>query len=166
LTAFRRTIFGAGLLILALSAFMIAEDLVGGWSSIRLAANGRVATGKVVDLKMVKMGAVKQAAYPIIEFTSQDGRTQRFASELAGSGVPATIGEAVNVRYDANDPANATIDSFGGLIGPTLIRVAFAILPVGLLGLVMVWFSRFGADRADAELVKGRPRWIPGWFPP
>jgi len=162
----RRAIFGTGLVILAVAAFLIGEDLVGGWPSIHLSMSGRVAAGRVVDLKIVKMGAVKQAAYPIIEFILPDGQRQRFTSQLAGSGVPTTIGEPVQVRYDPASPSIATIDSFGGLLGPTIIRVTFAIFPVGVLGAVMVWFTRFGADPTDGSLVKGRKRLVPGWFPP
>lgn len=159
---FRRIVFGAGLLILAFAAFMIGANVVHAGRSMRLAVTGHVAAGKVVDVKVVETGANDAAIYPIIEFTSQDGRRQRFTADLSGLNIPN--GGAVNVRYDENAPENAAIDSFGGLLGASLVRIAFAIFPLGLLGAVMVWFTR--SRPSDADLLRDRQPWVPGWFPP
>jgi len=160
----RRAIFGTGLVILAWAAYLMGPNLIGRWSWIRLSMGGRVAPGKVVDLKLVKIGR-KTSVYPIIEFSAPDGRPRRFTSEITGSGIPNSIGESVQVRYDPESPAVAAIDSFGGVLGPTLIRL-FAVLMLGLLGAMMVWVTRFGASSTDESLPKGRSRVVPGWFPP
>lgn len=49
---------------------------------------------------------------PIVSFVDRDGRTQRFTS-VAGAAFPhPRVGDAVTVRYDANDPACAYIGTF------------------------------------------------------
>ena len=161
----RRAIFGTGLVILAYGAFLVGAGLVGGWPSIRLSTSGRVTIGRVADLKLVKIGT-RTSAYPIIEFILPDGQRQRFTSEITGAGIPTSIGETVQVRYDPQSPSVAAIDSFGGILGATIIRVVVGIFPVGVLGAVMIFFTRFGASAEDQSLVKGRRRLVPGWFPP
>lgn len=161
----RRTVFGAGMLILLLSAFMFGSNFVRAVRAIDLMLRGSVANGTIVDLKIVGADLTDSAVYPIVEFKSSDGRNQRFKSEMAGHGVPTVVGETVRVRYDPSAPERAAIDSFGTLAGPGLIFMFISIFPLGTLGAVMFFFTRFGASSDDAKITE-RPRWIPRLFPP
>ena len=83
--------------------------------------------------------------YPIVEFHTKDGRSVRFKSGT-GSGPPSyKKGEAVPVRYYANDPTKAEIDSFLTLWGGSLIAcVLGAAFFLG--GIVTLHVTRWARD--------------------
>jgi uncharacterized protein DUF3592 len=158
----RRLIFGTALLICILAAFIFARGVVTAARAAMLSSSGKLAPGQVVDRKISGAG-IHKSVYPVIEFTSADGRQHRYTSPIAGSGVPTQIGEAVEVRYDPSAPDRAAINTFGNLYMPAIIPMVIAIFPLGALGAIFVWMTRFGASSDD---VRTDRKWVPSWFPP
>ena len=67
--------------------------------------------------------------YPVIEFATASGEIRRFTTSGAGD---YAKGEAVEVLYDASDPANARVNVFIELWLGTLALGAFGLLCLGV----------------------------------
>jgi len=67
--------------------------------------------------------------YPMIEFATVSGEIRRFTTSGAGD---YAKGEAVEVLYDAGDPANARVNVFIELWLGTLALGAFGLLCLGV----------------------------------
>jgi len=71
----------------------------------------RVATvGTVVEL-ITQAGQRGSIFCPVVEFTVPAGEQIRFTSALGSRPAGYTIGQSVNVRYEAADPQQAEIES-------------------------------------------------------
>lgn len=69
--------------------------------------------GTVVDVEETVEGdpeSATLASYPVVEFTTAEGRTVRFTSRLSLP-VAIEVGKAVPVRYRGDHPEHAVIDT-------------------------------------------------------
>jgi Protein of unknown function (DUF3592) len=76
------------------------------------------------------------ASYPVVEFTTAEGGTIRFASRLSLP-IAIEVGKAVPVRYRSDDPERAVIDTFmrTWAVPVTLLLGGPTALTIGILQL-------------------------------
>jgi hypothetical protein len=100
---------GVGLLMGLIAGGMIVHTQ--SWLGRTVAVAGRVT-------ELAGGGGTGRSArsyYPVVAFTTQDGRKIEFRSNM-GSNPPAfSVGEAVRVRYLPDDPDSAGIEAFFSL---------------------------------------------------
>ncbi|MDR3660453.1 MAG: DUF3592 domain-containing protein [Mycobacterium sp.] len=103
------------------------------------------ADGTVVEL--VPSGHGSSPRYRArVEFTTSTGAQIRFLSSVSSNPPPAKLGEHVDIRYDPNDPHDATIDSYWQVwFLPTLLGIISA--PFLLVGTGFGIASRTGRRR-------------------
>ncbi|MCS7222735.1 MAG: DUF3592 domain-containing protein [Anaerolineae bacterium] len=93
-------------------------------------ASAARAEGRVVELAVetrVEEGQEKRLFYPVVEFTTEDGRVIRFR-EGTGSNPPShQVGDTVQVLYNPQVPEDARLEGWSLWIGPTLV-LAFGTL--------------------------------------
>ncbi|QQR69685.1 MAG: DUF3592 domain-containing protein [Alphaproteobacteria bacterium] len=109
----------AGLVFMGVAGWM-------GWQSFEFVASSTSAEGEVV--KIQESVSSRRRYRPVVEFTTEDGRTIRFV----GSGsVPAMYekGETVSVLYNPDHPEGAKIDSLLDLWGGPLVLGFFGSIP-------------------------------------
>ena len=102
-------------LLMGLCFGLSAFGLIGGavWAYLkqqRTMQSQIEATGTVVDLHR----QVSNRGYifcPVIEFTIPSGEAIRFTSGFGSYPAHDKVGDVVKVRYDANDPHKAEVDS-------------------------------------------------------
>jgi Protein of unknown function (DUF3592) len=95
--------------------------------------------GTVVDVEERVEGTptrARLASYPVVEFTSAEGRTIRFTSRLSLP-IAIEVGKAVPVRYRSDDPEQAVIDTFmrTWAVPVTLLLGGPTMLTIGILQL-------------------------------
>lgn len=127
-------------------SFLLAFGLFGGAGYFysdtqQLMAVGQKAPGKVVDFER-RSSRGGFSDYPVIEFATASGETRRFTTSGAGD---FAKGEAVEVLYHPDDPANAKANVFIELWLGSLALGGF-----GLLCLVL-GFANLLHGRARAE---------------
>jgi Protein of unknown function (DUF3592) len=132
--------FGVGLLVACPVAFVHTERFVAG---------AEHATGTVIDLSRETDSEGRVTLYPVVRFTTADGRTVQFLSS-SGSSSPPEVGDSVDVLYDPDDPRDAQLSGFFDLwLFPLVFGgLGIAFTTVGLFapgfGLIA---GRFGFDR-------------------
>ena len=94
----------------------------------QLISTAEKARGTVVDFerRSSKRGS---SNYPVIEFATASGEVRRFTTSGAGD---YAKGEAVDVLYDANHPANARVNVFLELWLGSLALGGFGLLCLGV----------------------------------
>jgi len=109
-------------------AFRHSQQPIGG---------GVLTTGHIVEEVVEESsdsdGRTRTVVFPIIEFTDRREHTHRFRGQLSGVG---TVGDAVRVRYDPDDPSHAQwVDQPGGWAWILMVLIGLALLaaPAGLL---------------------------------
>jgi hypothetical protein len=126
---------GVGLLLASAATFVHTK---------RFMAGAEHATGTVIDLSedSTSDGTVY---YPVVRFTTAEGRTVEFRSSTGSSSAP-DVGDRVEVLYDSDDPQDAKLSSFFdiwlwtiALGGLGIVFSAFALLSPG--------FGLFGQSR-------------------
>jgi hypothetical protein len=95
--------------------------------------------GTVVDVEETTEGTPTRAtlaSYPVVEFTTAEGRTIRFTSRLSLP-IVIEVGKAVPVRYRSDDPERAVIDTFmrTWALPATLLLAGPTALTIGILQL-------------------------------
>lgn len=96
--------------------------------------------GTVVDVEERVEGTAESgatlASYPVVEFTTAEGRTIRFTSRLSLP-IAIEVGKAVPVRYRSDDPEKAVIDTFmrTWAVPVTLLLGGPTLLIIGILQL-------------------------------
>ena len=104
-------------LIMGLCFGISAVGLLGGavWAFVkqqRTMSNRVEATGTVVELtRRTTASGRSTIIVPVVEFAVPSGEKIRFTSEFGSLPAKHTIGQSVNVRYDAVDPNQAEIES-------------------------------------------------------
>jgi hypothetical protein len=101
---------------------LIAAGLL--YSSKSRMANGPVVTGKVVSLT-AQESARPGAQAPLVEFKTEKGDTVQVQSTRFTEPPAYAVGQAVEVRYDPQNPQNAAINVFAELWGLTAALGAF-----------------------------------------
>jgi len=67
--------------------------------------------------------------YPVVRFTAADGRAVQFTSDVGADDSPDyRVGDAVRVRYDPSNPAQAKLDSLVGLWSPAVGSIIFGLV--------------------------------------
>ncbi|KMQ51419.1 hypothetical protein CHISP_1666 [Chitinispirillum alkaliphilum] len=93
--------------------------------SLELLNRGIETTGTVIQYRQSVDEDGRYSYYPIVSFVTSDGDTIIHSSSVGSSQRPHVIGGAVPVRYHANNPQNAIIDSFSGLwAGPLALGIS------------------------------------------
>jgi Protein of unknown function (DUF3592) len=89
--------------------------------------------GTVVDVKETRTSTTP-ASYPVVEFTTAEGRTIRFTSRVSLP-IVIEVGQAVPVRYRSDDPERAVIDTFirTWALPVTLLLAGPTALTIGIL---------------------------------
>ncbi|EFL36967.1 predicted protein [Streptomyces viridochromogenes DSM 40736] len=113
-------VFGA----IAFGALFMIVGLILAGVSVSYLAGAERAPGRVVALEWrndhtsssrKKRVNDEPAAYPVIEFTSNDGTPRKFR-DAAGTNPPSyEVGEQVEVLYRADSPEDARINGFASL---------------------------------------------------
>lgn len=108
-------------------------------------SSDRHAAGTVVEL--VPRGGGSSPRYRArVEFATSTGAHVRFLSSVSSNPPPAKLGEHVDVRYDPDDPHDATINSYWQVwFLPTLLAIIGA--PFLLVGTGFGIVSRAGRSR-------------------
>jgi len=104
-------------LFMGLCFGIAAVGLIGGavWAYIkqqRTMESRVMTTGTVVELtdRITASGRASMIC-PVVEFTTVTGEKVRFTSDFGSRPAGHTIGQSVNVRYEAADPQKAEIES-------------------------------------------------------
>jgi hypothetical protein len=121
---------GAGLWIAAARRFMARRAFVAG---------SVLAQGRVVGFRETR-DRDRTSYFPEIEFRTQSGRAVRFHSELGSEEPARALGDAVSVRYRAEAPSAAEIDSFFSLWGLSVSLGALGAIFAGIgAALLLGW---------------------------
>lgn len=117
---------GVGLLLVAAVWFVHTKRFVAG---------AERATGTVVDLSSRTNSEGDVLFYPVVRFTTAQGRTVQFVSSSGSSPASKSVGDRVEVLYDPDDPPGAKLSGFFDLwLFP---------LACGVLGIMASTFALF-----------------------
>jgi hypothetical protein len=101
--------------------------------------NSASATGTVIDFHRHRGNKFTTYA-PIVTFTTADGRSFKFRSQVGGDEKDYSIGQQVTVLYSPADPMNAEIKAFSPLWFPVIalsvIGLFFVAFSVGMMALL------------------------------
>ncbi|MEV1023312.1 DUF3592 domain-containing protein [Streptomyces sp. NPDC050264] len=128
--------------VIAFGALFLVIGVVLTGVSISYAADAERARGTVTDVEWrtshstgthrSRSSSSSTMAYPVVEFTSADGRTRTFESS-GGSNPPSyERGERVDVLYRADSPEDARIDGFVSMWLLPLIFTGIGLLITGI----------------------------------
>ena len=103
-----------GMILAAYGVTALAVGLIPALRTRGLLKSGAPAQGMVVDVEEETSQdhddhTTSTTYYPVVQFTTADGRTMKFTSAV-GYGSEPPLGDAVPVRYRPNDPEQAEID--------------------------------------------------------
>ena len=131
-------LFGSVLFLIAVS--YAADALI-------LSMGGEAAEGEVVQVIRHRDSDGRQAATPVIRFTTAGGQVVEFSPSLGDSALER-IGLKVPVRYDPENPGRATVAGLDHLWGAPLILGLFSLPFLGIgYGYWLVRLSRRLRDR-------------------
>jgi hypothetical protein len=105
------------------------------------------AVGTVVELT-TQATARGSIICPVVEFTASSGEKITFTSEFGSRPAGHQIGQSVNVRYDANDPQKAEIESAMNLWLIPLILVFMGAI-AGFLAIAFLGFYAPGISSSS-----------------
>jgi hypothetical protein len=141
----RRTRDWVRLVVLALGVGLLLASAAAFVHTKRFMAGAEHATGTVIDLSEDFSSDDGTVYYPVVRFTTAEGRTVEFRSST-GSSSPPDVGDRVEVLYDSDDPQDAKLSGFFDLWlwtialgGLGIAFSAFALLAPG--------FGLFGQSR-------------------
>jgi Protein of unknown function (DUF3592) len=101
---FARAFLAAGVLALAFGVVWLVL-------TVRFVADADRTTGTVVDVESSTDADGYETFYPVVRFTTADGREVEFRSD-SGSSSPPSTGNRVDVLYDPDDPQDAELSGF------------------------------------------------------
>lgn len=142
---------------LALAVGLLAAGVATFIHTMRFVAGAERATGTVIDLDS-RTDSDGVTFYPVVRFTTAEGRTVEFVSSSGSSPPSESVGDEVEVLYDPDDPTDAQLSGFFHLwlwplvLGPLGILVGFFALFAPGFGLVALpsflerRFKRFEAS--------------------
>jgi hypothetical protein len=120
---------GVGALVIGMGGMAGAGWL--GWHRWQSLAGSEVARGVLVDRVVEESTGDASTVAPVVRFQARDGRTYEVKG-LGGSQATVAAGDAVTVRYPADDPSHAVIADFqnewGGVWGLGLFGVVPAMM--------------------------------------
>ncbi len=144
----KKNVVGMEKLILGIfSGIAVLMLLIAGISSLSVISKlskEASALGRVVDMVQQREyvnqqdHVVQDYYYPVVEFTSADGR-QHSAQMTEGSSAPSyEVGDEVTVRYNPEHPLEARIESFGSNAMRWILPGITGLLGVCFLGAVLL----------------------------
>jgi hypothetical protein len=138
--------------ILIGAAFLALAAIIGRntWTFL---AGARTAQGIVVGVEPDEDG---EGSFPVISFTTPDGKTHRFRGALAASLSPQP-GERVDVVYHPNEPSSAKVKGLLSLWMGPLVAGGFGVAIVGV-GLAVMFNVGGGSGPASAPTFERSPR--------
>ena len=108
-----------GLFFAAIGIIFLLAGVQGLRGTLSFRRRAQQTDGIVTDLRVRSSGShddVDIVYYPVLKFTTHDGRQVQTEARTGSSPAPARDGDQVTVRYDPEDPASADIaGSWGGL---------------------------------------------------
>ena len=119
----------------ALGAVLLIAGLVVFLRTRTFLATAATAQGTVVGYQQRRSSQGSVTYAPIVRFTTARGSVEEFTDSVSSSSPPHHEGAAVSVRYDANKPSNARLDSgFRLWLAPALLGgIGLAFLVVGVI---------------------------------
>lgn len=127
------------LLVVVVGAVLTVGGILELSRVLGIRRHGLRTEGTVVDVEERVEGtseSARLASYPVVEFTTAEGRTIRFTSRLSLP-IAIEVGKAVPVRYRSDDPERAVIDTFmrTWAVPVTLLLGPPTALTIGILQL-------------------------------
>lgn len=139
---------------------------VKGVKTLVFIRNAAVTTGTVEDM-VARRGSKSTTYAPSVTFTTADGRSIRFTSQVSGSNSAYHVGQRLEVYYDPAHEGKAEIKGFIPLWMPVIIFSALGLAFSGISGGMIYAIRRSvkDAEQKEALLRKGVPEWEaePDW---
>lgn len=125
-------------LFYAIGAVSLVVGVVLAVRTAQFVAGAERATGTVIDLKEdYSSSNGHYTYYPIVRFTTADGREIQFTSSSGSSPASESPGDEVEVLYESDDPHDAQISGFFHVwLWPAVM------LPLGAMFIIITWSSR------------------------
>lgn len=123
------------LIVPALGAVLLVAGLVVFVRTRRFLATAATTQGIVVGYQQRRSSKGRVTYKPMVRFTTPTGSVEEFTDSVSSSQPAYDEGAAVPVRYDANNPAKARLDTgfrlwlLPGLLG----GIGLAFLVIGLV---------------------------------
>ena len=133
--------------VLALAVALLVAGAATLLHTMRFVQGAERTTGTVIDLSEDFSSDDGTVYYPVVRFTTAEGRTVEFRSST-GSSPPPDVGDRVEVLYDSDDPQDAQLSGFFDL---WLWPIAFGVLAIG--------FGAFALFSPGSGLFAGRVPW-------
>ncbi len=134
-------------ILACIGAVLMAKGYQSWHASRALVTSSLTAEGTVIrnaPFMSSKAGKASSLMYfPEVRFTTADGRTVQFISSITSKADHYKPGDKVTIYYQATDPDNAFIGSFGHLWSVALIFAASGII-VALFAAWFFWKARVG----------------------
>jgi hypothetical protein len=148
LTGFPKTIntIFLSITILLLVIFVISTTL-----TVRSIFTETSAAGRVVDMTRRDAGNGSTYYYPVVEFPLKNGHLQTV--ELSEGSWPAAyqLGDQVTVRYDAENPLRARIQSFSSSISAWTLPIIMGVLSAAFVGAMFLVRWVLSSDDTQAD---------------
>lgn len=119
----------------ALGAVLLVAGLVVFVRTRRFLATAAVTQGTVVGYQQGRSSKGRVTYRPMVRFTTETGSVEEFTDSVSYSAPPYQEGAAVPVRYEANNPSKARLDSgFRLWLLPALLSgIGLAFLVIGVV---------------------------------
>jgi hypothetical protein len=141
-------------ILLGIGAAMVAKGYQNWQVSRDLVDSSLVAEGMIIrnaPFMSSKAGKTSSLVYfPEVKFTTAEGKQVKFTSSVTSRADHYKPGDKVTVYYQAADPKDAFIGSFGHLWSVALIFVLSGIM-VTLFAAWFFWKARVGWKKEDNE---------------
>ena len=166
--------FLAGAIFFIIGLGALAGGIIWGFRTQRFVSSAERADGIVTDLDM-RSDSDGSAYYPVVSFTTKEGKEVTFTSSTGGNPPPKRRGAEVEVLYDAANPEEAEINSFFALwFGPLLVGGLFGTLFPLIGAFAMIGGLRDRATRrrlrengqrivAEVQGIEGPSAGFAGW---
>ena len=141
-------------ILLGIGAALVAKGYQNWHGSKTLVDSSRVAEGTIIrnaPFMSSKAGKTSSLMYfPEVTFTTAEGKQVKFTSSVTSRADHYKPGDKVTVYYQAADPEDAFIGSFGHLWSVAIIFALSGIV-VTLFAAWFFWKARVGWSREENE---------------
>jgi Protein of unknown function (DUF3592) len=151
-----RAFLGVGVVLLVVTAVLVVL-------TVRFVAEAERADGTVVALDRVEDEDDADLYYPVVKFTTADGRTIEFRSSSGSSPPSHSEGDSVEVLYDPDDPQDARLSGFMDLWFAPLVCAALGTVFTAI-GVYIVR-PRRKRRKGDIQSLRSRGRLVQGTSP-
>lgn len=140
----RRVLWGVGLPALLIGGTALIGAAVVGWDRYQSLAGTIGVEGRlqryVTERSTPLGGRTTETRAPVVEYIAADGQKRQLKG-LGGSAPGRAAGDAVAVRYDPADPAQARVADFQNTWGIVLALGIFGLFPmaIGLFAARLAW---------------------------